>query len=192
MIFNIKDILNMFALLIASYTVYGYLLNYFYNYDIDFESFTNYFLLYIVIDCLFSKIDMIIHHLIVIFIIIIGNLHNIKGDDFIKMSYFLFRPEISTLPLKIIDLCNILDIERKFKYGKIFKDIIQIIFVIFFIYFRIIDYPLLYFYNKDFNKIVNKYNVNYATNIIIPSFFILNLYWLSLIYKKFIAVIFKS
>lgn len=108
-------------------------------------------------------------------------------DKIIDKNYRIVL-ESSIDETSIYDLCSVIDV-LEFKTTKnlilSIRKIAQSIFVILFIYSRIIEIPLLY-YNIEFWKITDKNNVSKEMAIILSLFYMLNIYWLYLIYLKLI------
>lgn len=135
--------------------------------------------LYTVIDCFGNKLDFIIHHLIVMLIYYQYKTINFENEDLTYMISSLIKPEISTIPLQLMNLM------KYYGYDKnIFYNITKIAFFTTFVYFRIIDYPIIYYFDVEFNRIIIKYDLYIISDIIFYSFYTLNLYWLLMIIKK--------
>lgn len=132
-----------------------------------------------------KKIDIIIHHLIAILTYYKIYLLNLPKEDFTKISKIIILLEVSSIFLltkKIIKNNNII-------YYNQTKIIINLLFVITFIYFRIYHY---YYYllrqNQILDTIINNYSIGYFDKYFFYcsfyGFYLLNLYWTILIFKK--------
>lgn len=182
---KVKDILNLISLIMSSYIG----LSYIYGYG-DINNIVNGLFLYTIIDCYNSRIDMIIHHIIVIIMISISKIKQISDEDLLFLCFHLFKVEISTIFLQGASICGKINLKMKSKIISKLESLIQLMFIITFIYYRIIDYPMIAIYNSKFNKILLNYHIQTESSIIAVSFYFLNLYWLSLIIKKILIKIY--
>lgn len=123
-----------------------------------------------------KKKDMILHHILVLFFLDYMNIH----DDFKYKNEIvstLLSSEISTI---FLTTNNLLD-----NYGNmgVFKHINQLCFVSTFFYYRIYNYSI--FFDKNIYNTFSIYSKNnfefYKIYCVIYLFYILNLYWFSII-----------
>lgn len=142
---------------------------------------------YFIVDLfLFKKrIDIIIHHLIAILTYYKIYLLNLPKNDFEQFCKIIILLEVSSIFLltkKIIREHNIICSNK-------IKSIINILFVSTFMYFRIYNY---YYYllskNQILDIIINDYSLTNFNKCFFYSsfygFYLLNLYWTTLIFKK--------
>lgn len=184
--FSIKDCLNFTVLLISSYACLVFL-NVIEN-RMHGSFFINTLATYTFIDCFYSKIDMIIHHVLVLTIIALGKIYNFNLQDYMTISYYLLKVELSTVPLQFLNLTtNLLKVYPKNYYLCICKNVFQCIFIISFIVLRIINFPLEYFSNSDILCIFKKYDLIIISVCILTCLYLLNVYWLYRIYLKFMT-----
>ena len=143
-------------------------------------NFGKYLIYYFIFDLLFfsKRVDIIIHHIIVIIMFSTHFVLQFNDFDYKQMFKVIILVEMSNIFL----LCNKL-LDKKYK--KI-KNLCNLLFVTTFIYFRI-----YYYYINALlpDSIVVQTMRKYTDNDIIIgsifwSFYVLNLYWLSLIIYK--------
>lgn len=150
---------------------------------------------YFILDLLIFKkrIDIIIHHLIGILSYYKIYLVNLSRKDFIKICKIIVLLEVSSIFLlskKIIKNYNISCSNQT-------KIIINLLFVITFIYFRIYHY---YYYllrkNQILDTMINNYSIGYFDKCFFYcsfyGFYLLNLYWCMLILKKIYKIWIKQ
>ena len=168
-VFDYRDFLNLCSLFIALFSfIYP-------------EHIVDIIALYSLIDCYKNRIDMITHHIIVLYMYYLSKRVNFISDDKYYLICQLIKHEFSTLPLQIMKLMKKLGKDK----GLIYK-INQILFVFIFTYIRVINYPYQYLCNKDLHLIFNKYSIEYESFGIFITFYVLNLYWFKLILDKIV------
>jgi hypothetical protein len=134
-----------------------------------------------------KKIDLIIHHILIINMIIYGYLY--KGNNIEDQYIFvniLISCEISNIFLMINNILKI------YNYN---SNINNILFILTFIYYRIINYGNQIIFNKSNHKLLF-YNSKtiYDTIFLVVTFYgfyILNIYWLCIIIKKLTPKVIK-
>jgi hypothetical protein len=173
---DINIIENYSAFLICTSSISCLLLNY------KIFEFSQYLIYYFIFDTIFfkKKIDIIIHHILVILMYSNYYIYNVPLEEFIKLFKIILLVEVSNifLMLKII-----------FYLPNNIKIINNILFIISFIYFRIYYY---YYYavrqNQQIDIIVNNYliydNDKYFFYSSFYGFYLLNIYWTVLIFNK--------
>jgi hypothetical protein len=164
---NRKYILNIFSFLIALYLSSSLLFN-----NMNIKNGINCLMLYVIVDCYKNKWHIVLHHLIVLSFYILGI--NISDKDYMFLAFILIKVEISTVFLQL------LNITKNINIGYL-KYILQILFLVTFVYYRLIDFPINSIFNKEFIEILIKYNIYNIFIFIFTIFYILNLYWLKLI-----------
>jgi len=135
-----------------------------------------------------KKKDMLLHH-----IFVLGMLHYINNHNTIEyrenLVTIVLKTEISTI---FLITKNLLDTSNNI----IFKNINNIAFIITFFYYRIYNYGYYLILNKHINTIIHNYSKNnfeyLEIYLCIYGLFILNLYWLSLIFNKLKEKMYKK
>lgn len=158
------------------------------NYKI-FE-FSQYLIYYFIADILFfkKKTDIIIHHILVILMYSNYYIYNVPLEDFLKLFKIIILVETSNILLMSKIMIPL---------SKNIKLINDILFVISFVYFRIYYY---YYHalrkNQQIDIIVNNYLTNYFDKYYFYSsfygFYLLNIYWITLILNKVYNKIIKK
>lgn len=140
-----------------------------------------------------KKKDIIIHHILVICMYLNYYILNGSNEDFIKFYKIIVLVEASSIFLLIKNIIN----EKKLYCPRILQIFINISFIFNFIYFRIYYYYYnLLRKNQLFDIIANSYLKGYFDTYFyyfsFYGFYILNLYWSSLIIKKLIFFYIKN
>ena len=179
---DIEKYTHFFILIISLYTTINCYLDY------DYELTTNilkYYLFGEMIILPFYKYDMIIHHIVSLFLLECINFLNVN----LKINYYstkqLLLTETSTIFLSIIPLLKL--IKNKNKWVSIGEQVSMILFVYSFIKTRLYDFYFNILTNDYFIESINPNNIanqRYIVNILTYSLFGLNMYWLTLIIKK--------
>ena len=142
--------------------------------------------LYALFDCYNNKFDMILHHLIVLYIYFLYKTVDFSPDDLSYLTHQMIKPEFSTIPLQLINLMKY----YQFDSGVVYN-FLQVSFVLSFTYYRVLDYPYFVLFDLHFRDIVYEYKIYKHIVVIFVTFYVLNLYWFFLILRK-IAVCFKK
>ena len=179
MFVSFKDLLNIFIFIITLYITYSYITS-----SLKINNISTILFIYSFLDCYNSKIDIIIHHILVMLMVSMIKIYNINDNDCFLLGYQLLKVEISTLFLKIIRIFEYIKKRTDNKIILYMDKFNSYLFLISFIYLRLIDYPYTYFFNKNFWSVVERNNIAFISNIIAFIFISLNLYWLYCIYKK--------
>jgi len=141
------------------------------------------------IDCCFvKKKNMLLHHILVLFMIHYMNNHNSENRD--EIISVILSTEISTIFLTANSLldntCNMI----------LLKNINRFIFVSTFFYFRIYNYAYYIILDKNSHStfLIQSKNIFelFEIYITVHGLFILNLYWFYLIIKKIFTYLPKS
>lgn len=177
----IKDTLNGFIFLFTLYITYSYIIS-----SIEIKKICNILFIYSILDCYDSKIDVIIHHMIVLLMISMIKIYNINEHDCFQLGYHLLKVEISTVFLKAMDIFKYIKRKNNNKIIESLDKIVSLLFLLSFIYLRMIDYPYNYLFNKNLWYIIKKNNIEFLSNIIAFTFTSLNIYWLYCMYRKVI------
>lgn len=135
----------------------------------------------------FYKYDMIIHHIVSLFLLECINFLNVN----LKINYYstkqLLLTETSTIFLSIIPLLKLIKNKNNKKWVSIGEQVSMILFVYSFIKTRLYDFYFNILTNDYFIESINPNNIanqRYIVNILTYSLFGLNMYWLTLIIKK--------
>jgi len=181
---DIEKYTHFFILIISLYTTINCYLDY------DYELTTNilkYYLFGEMIILPFYKYDMIIHHIVSLFLLECINFLNVN----LKINYYstkqLLLTEASTIFLSIIPLLKLIKNKNNKKWVSIGEQVSMILFVYSFIKTRLYDFYFNILTNDYFIESINPNNIanqRYIVNILTYSLFGLNMYWLTLIIKK--------
>ena len=181
---DIEKYTHFFILIISLYTTINCYLDY------DYELTTNilkYYLFGEMIILPFYKYDMIIHHIVSLFLLECIIFLNVN----LKINYYstkqLLLTETSTIFLSIIPLLKLIKNKNNKKWVSIGEQVSMILFVYSFIKTRLYDFYFNILRNDYFIESINPNNIanqRYIVNILTYSLFGLNMYWLTLIIKK--------
>jgi len=149
---------------------------------------------YFILDLIVFKkrTDIIIHHLIAILTYYKIYLLNLSKIDFTNFCKIMILLEVSSIFLCIKNIIKNYNIIC----SNLTKNIINSLFVTTFIYFRIYNYYYCLLYkNQLFDTIINNYSVGYFDKCFFYcsfyGFYLLNLYWTTLIFKKIYKMLIK-
>ena len=150
-----------------------------------FDEIGKYLIYYFALDLLFfnKKIDIIIHHVIVMCMFSIHYFLHFNDEDYAKMFRIIILVEISNVFLLLGQL-----IDKKYK---ILKQIINILFIATFFYYRIYFYFIHCIPNNAIIMLtMGKYTSNlFYVKLIFILFYSLNLYWGVIIISKIVKKI---
>lgn len=150
-----------------------------------FDGVGKYLIYYFALDLLFynKKIDIIIHHVIVMCMFSIHYFLHFNDEDYNKMFRIIILVEISNVFLLLGQL-----IDKKYKIP---KKIINLLFIITFFYYRIYYYGIHCIPdNAIIMTTMGKYTTNlFYVKLIFMLFYSLNLYWGIIIISKIVQKI---
>uniref|UniRef100_A0A6C0BDH4 TLC domain-containing protein n=1 Tax=viral metagenome TaxID=1070528 RepID=A0A6C0BDH4_9ZZZZ len=165
---NIKDLFKILSFGISLYATFKIIFN---PNSIDKIFVSNLFGIYMLIDLYSQKTSMMIHHLIILSFIAYGIIENIEIDDYLYIALKMFRAEFSTIPLQILGFL------KKTKTKGLLPNILKILFMITFFYFRIYQFLVDFILDIEVFRIISKTNTKNIFYSIIGSFYLLNLFW---------------
>ena len=154
------------------------------------EEVSNFLFYYFIFDLILfkKKLDIIIHHVIVLCMYSNNFIFSMTNEDFIKLYKIIILAEVSSIFLLTKKLIS----DKKYTYFDKIRPVNDFLFISTFLYFRIFHY---YFYLLRPNQISDDVLQNYSKDKItkffywanIYSFFALNLYWTLLIFNKLLG-----
>ena len=143
--------------------------------------------------CFKIKNDMLIHHMLVLFMLHYVNTHN--GENRNEIISVVLSTEISTIFLTTNNLLK--DTASNLDYNLDYvKNANKVIFVYSFVYYRVYNYAYYLIFNKNIHNtfLIHSKNMFELCEVYtsVYGLFILNLYWTSIIIKKIFVEFLKS